>query len=159
MEIPAIETAQGVLSRVIAIRIKPGTDFLEGLYEICERHGIKNGLLLSCIGSLKDVQFCNPVEMPHRKAGYGYGDGMRLSGPIELDSATGVICHDDQGQRNLHIHVTLSDRSGKAYAGHLLEGATVLLNVDAVIGEIGGVEMLRRYDPEMEVPRLSPRQA
>lgn len=158
MEIPAIETAQGTLSQVIAVRMKPGTDFLEGLDEVCQRHNIRNGVILSCIGSLKEVQFCNPVELPEKKAGYGYGEALHLTGPIELTSATGVICHDDQGTRNLHIHVTLTDRHGNAHGGHLLEGAKVLLNVDAVIGEIGGVEMLRRYDPEMEVPRLSPQQ-
>lgn len=158
MEIPAIETAQGSLSRVIAIRMKPGTDFLKGLEDACQRHNIKNGLILSCIGSLKDVEFCNPVEQPEKKAGYGYGEALHLSGPIELASATGVICHDDQGTRNLHIHVTLTDRHGTAHGGHLLEGAKVLLNVDAVIGEIGGVEMLRKFDSELEVPRLSPQQ-
>ena len=96
MEIPAIETAQGTLSQVIAVRMKPGTDFLEGLDEVCQRHNIRNGVILSCIGSLKEVRFCNPVELPEKKAGYGYGEALHLTGPIELTSATGVICHDDQ---------------------------------------------------------------
>ena len=158
MSIPAIETAEGTLSRVVAIRMKPDTDLMRGLEEVCQRHQIQNGVILSCIGSLKDVQFCNPVELP-TKAGYGYGETLHLTGPIELTSATGVICHDEAGNRNLHVHVTLTDRHGNAHGGHLLEGAKVLLNVDAVIGEIGGVEMLRKFDPELEVPRLSPQQA
>ncbi len=158
MEIPAIESAQGTLPRVVALRMRPGTDLLLGLQETCEKYGIRNGLILSCIGSLDGVSICNPTEQPEKKAGYGYGEPLRLEGPIELTCATGVICHDDAGETNLHVHVTLSDRTGAAWGGHLLEGAKVLLNVDAVIAEIGGMEMLWKFDTELEVPRLSPRQ-
>jgi len=159
MDIPAIESAQGTVSRVVTLRMKPGTDLLLGLQETCEKYGIRNGVILSCIGSLDGVYFCNPIEQPEKKAGYGYGDPLHLSGPIEMTCAAGVVCHDEAGSTNLHVHITLTDREGHAYGGHLLEGAKVLLNVDAVIGEISGMEMLRALDPELEVPRLSPRQA
>ena len=152
-----METAAGRLGRVVAIRMAPGVDLLEGLQEACEQYGIKNGAILSAIGSLNGVVFCNPVEMPI-KAGYGYGEDQRLTGPIELTSATGVICHDDEGAVNLHVHVTLTDRHGGAHGGHLRPGSRVLLNLDAVIAEIDGVEMARKLDEELGVPRLSPRQ-
>ena len=66
-----MEMAQGNLKRVVAIRLKPGTDVLLGLEEACRRSGINNGVILSAIGSLNGVQFCNPVELPDKKAGYG----------------------------------------------------------------------------------------
>ena len=61
-----MEMAQGKLGRVIAVRLKPGTDVLLGLQEACERNGINNGVILSAIGSLQDPHFCNPVELPRR---------------------------------------------------------------------------------------------
>ena len=47
-----LEMAQGQLTRVIAVRLRPGTDVLAGLTEACSRAGISNGVILSAIGSL-----------------------------------------------------------------------------------------------------------
>ena len=153
-----MEMAQGKLGRVIAGRLKPGTDVLLGLQEACERNGINNGVILSAIGSLQDPHFCNPVELP-TKAGYGYGETLHLTGPIELTSASGIICHDDEGNTNLHVHMTVTDRHGNAHGGHLVEGTKVLLTVDVILAEIEGLVMGRKFDEELEVPLFAPRQA
>ena len=140
-----MEMAQGKLGRVVALRLRPGTDVLLGLEEACKRAGINNGVILSAIGSLDGVQFCNPVE--------------HLTGPIELTSASGIICHDDAGNTNLHVHISLSDRHGNAHGGHLVEGTKVLLTVDVILAEIEGLVMGRKFDQELEVPLFAPRQA
>ena len=98
------------------------------------------------------------VELP-TKAGYGYGEVLHLTGPIELTNASGIICHDDEGNTNLHVHMTLTDRHGNAHGGHLVEGTKVLLTVDVIIAEIEGVVMGRKFDEELEVPLFAPRQA
>ncbi|MFV0498013.1 MAG: PPC domain-containing DNA-binding protein [Candidatus Fimivivens sp.] len=154
-----IEMAQGQMGRIVALRLKPGTDFLLGLQEACKRSGINNGVILSAIGSLDGVKFYNPVELPEKKAGYGYGEKLQLTGPIELTNASGIICHDDVGETNLHVHITLSDRYGNAHGGHLVEGTVVLLTVDVVVAEIEGIVMGRKFDDELEVPLFAPRQA
>jgi len=153
-----MEMAQGKLGRVLAIRLKPGTDVLLGLTEACRKAGINNGVILSGIGSLKDPHFCDVVELP-TKAGFGYGETLHLTGPIELTSMSGIICHDDEGVTNLHVHINLTDRHGNAHGGHLVEGTTVLLTTDVVIAEIEGVIMGRKFDPELEVPLFAPKQA
>ena len=51
-----LEMAQGQLTRVIAVRLRPGTDVLAGLTEACSRAGISNGVILSAIGSLDGVE-------------------------------------------------------------------------------------------------------
>lgn len=153
-----MEMAQGRLGRVIALRLRPGTDVLLGLQEACNRSGIKNGVILSGLGSLNGVRYCNVVELPDKKAGYGYGEVLHLTGPIEMTGASGVICHDDIGEVNLHVHLSMSDRYGSAWGGHLMEGTKVLLTVDVVIGEIEGLVMGRKYDEELEVPLFAPRQ-
>ena len=154
-----MEMAQGKLGRVVALRLRPGTDVLLGLEEACKRAGINNGVILSAIGSLDGVRFCNPVELPEKKAGYGYGETLHLTGPIELTSASGIICHDDAGNTNLHVHISLSDRHGNAHGGHLVEGTKVLLTVDVILAEIEGLVMGRKFDQELEVPLFAPRQA
>jgi len=154
-----METAVGNIGKVVAVRLKPGTDLLLGLEEACKRNGIKNGVIISAIGSLNGVSFCNPVELPEKKAKYGYGEVTKISGPIELTGASGIICHDTEGQINLHIHINLSDRYGNAHGGHLVAGTPVLLTVDAIIGEIQGVIMERKFDEDLGVPLFAPRQA
>jgi predicted DNA-binding protein with PD1-like motif len=153
-----VEIAEGKIKKIYAIRLKPGTDLLRGLEEICKDKQLKNGLILSGIGSLDGVKFCNPVEIPEKKAGYGYGEILHLSGPIELTSATGLICHDSSGEINLHVHISLSDRYGNAHGGHLVEGTKVLLTADLVIGEIEGLTMGREFDKDLEVPIFAPKQ-
>ena len=152
-----MEMAEGRLGRVIALRLKPGTDVLLGLTEACKRAGINNGVILSAIGSLDGVSYCNPVELP-TKAGYGYGEVLHLTGPIELTSGAGIICHDDEGTINLHVHMDLCDRHGNAHGGHLVEGTKVLLTLDAVIAEVEGIDMRRKYNNELGVPLLAPQQ-
>ena len=153
-----MEMAQGKLGRVVALRLKPGTDVLLGLEEACKRSGINNGVILSAIGSLDSPHFCDVVEVP-TKAGYGYGEVLHLTGPIELTNASGIICHDDEGNTTLHVHMTLTDRHGNAHGGHLVEGTKVLLTVDVIIAEIEGLVMGRKFDEELEVPLFAPRQA
>ena len=153
-----MEMAQGKLGRVVALRLKPGTDVLLGLEGACKRSGINNGVILSAIGSLDSPHFCDVVEVP-TKAGYGYGEVLHLTGPIELTNASGIICHDDEGNTNLHVHMTLTDRHGNAHGGHLVEGTKVLLTTDVVIAEINGIVMGRKFDNELEVPLFAPRQA
>ncbi len=153
-----IEMASGNIKRVVAIRLQPGKDLLLGLEEACKLQGINNGVILSAIGSLDSPRFCNPVELPDKKAGYGYGEVLHLTGPIELTCAAGLICHDDEGVTNLHVHVTMTDRHGNAHGGHLVEGTKVLLTVDVVIAELEGLVMGRQFDPDLEVPIFAPRQ-
>lgn len=152
-----IEMAQGKLGRVIVVRLRPGADVLLSLEEACREHNITNGVILSAIGSLQSPQFCDVVEKPI-KAGYGYGETLHLTGPIELTSASGIICHDDEGTINLHVHMDLCDRHGNAHGGHLVEGTKVLLTLDAVIAEVEGIDMRRKYNNELGVPLLAPQQ-
>ena len=154
-----MEMAEGRLGRVVAVRLKPGTDVLLGLTEACRNYNIKNGVILSAIGSLDGVRYCDIVELPDKAAGCGYGEVLHLSGLIELTSATGIICHEaETGEINLHIQITLSDRYGNGYGGHLVEGTLVKMTVDVVMAEIEGIRMERQWNEELEVPLFAPKQ-
>ena len=153
-----ISAAEGRLGRVIVVRLAPGTDLLDGMQAACERYGIRNGVVISAIGSLARVRFCDVEALPDKKCGYGYGRVLALDETIELTGAGGVICSDEEGNINLHVHLSMSDKTGKAYGGHLVQGTTVLMTADIVLGEIEGVSMLREYDGDMDVYLLHPQQ-
>ncbi len=153
-----IKTAQGNIKRIVAARMSPGEDVLLGLEKICADYGIKDGIILTAIGSLDGAQFFNPVPLKDKKAGYGYGEPIILRGPIELVSMSGMICHNDEGETLLHIHYSLSDQHGTGHGGHVIEGNKVLMTVDVVIAEVDGVEMGRGYDEDLEVFIFAPKQ-
>ena len=153
-----LTAAEGRMGRVIVLRLKPGDDLLDGMQAACERYQIHNGVIISAIGSLNGVHYCNVEALPDKKCGYGYGQILYLDGPIELTGAGGVICTDNDGAINLHVHISMSDKYGNAHGGHLVQGTRVLMTADIVLGEIEGMSMIREYDPGMEVYLLSPRQ-
>ena len=152
-----MQTALGAgIRRVVAIRMAPGEDVLEGLKSACAEHGIGHGMILGGIGSLNGARFFDPIPLPEKKAGYGYGDAIELTGPIELISLSGMICEGEDGQTMFHIHAGLSGQDGSGYGGHLIEGNKVLLTVDVIVAELGGVRMGRRFDEDLDVFIFNP---
>ncbi len=151
-----MQSASGAIGRIVAFRLKPGEDILEGLAGACEKYGLNNGLILTGIGSLRSARFFNPVPLPDRKIGYGYGDPIELAGPIELVSTGGMICKGDKGETLFHVHCNFSDQNGGGWGGHLIEGNKVLITADFVIGEVEGLAMGRRYDPDVELMIFNP---
>ena len=151
------EIAEGKIKRVIAFRLEPGEDVLNGLESVCKDKGIKDGIILSALGSLDGASFYNPTLLPNNKI--GYGKPIKLDGYIELVNASGMICHSDEGELLLHVHVTLTDGDGIAHGGHLTSGNKVLLTTDMVIAEFEGLSMGRRFDKELEVFLFDPKQA
>lgn len=153
-----ITTALGNIKRVVAARMSPGEDLLLGLEKICKDNNIKDGFILTGIGSLANATFFDPVELPDKKAGYGYSEPINLEGPIELVGLAGMICHNDKGEILTHFHYSISDKDGKGYGGHIIEGNKVLLTLDVLIGEVDGIEMGRAYDNDLEVFLFAPKQ-
>lgn len=151
-----MQIAKGSIGNVIVFRLPPGEDILSGLKRACELSDIHNGVILSGIGSLNGARFYDPVSLPQKKAGYGYGEAIILAGPIELINLSGMLCQGEKGETLFHIHCGLSDEHGAAYGGHLIEGNTVLLTVEITIAELTGIHMGRKYDPDLEVYVLNP---
>lgn len=149
-------TAIGQVTRVMAVRLNPGMDVLRGLTDACLEHGINNGVIVSGIGGVTKAVICDPTYFPDRKQPYNYGEPIVLEELLSISGLSGIICHDDDGTVNLHVHIGLSNEQGVAYAGHLKEGTITMLTVDAVIAEIGGLQMSRKFDPELEVPLFCP---
>jgi len=149
-------TALGAFKRVMAVRLMPGSDVLLGLEEACKENGINNGVIVSGIGGVTTAVFCDPTVFPERKQPYNYGAPIVLNEALSISGISGIICHDDTGEINLHVHIAFSDEHGTPYAGHLKEGTRTMLTVDVVIAELAGLTMSRKYDEELEVPLFCP---
>ena len=159
---PEIRTkyAFGELSRVIPLRLLPGTDLMDGLKKVCEENGIRHGTILSAIGTLRKLTIQIFVPNEKTKLGAGYDPPQTIPGPAEIMGIQGVIFETETGEVALHLHGIFCDKEGKTIGGHIVPGGNpILATLDAVIGEVSGVRMMRRYDEETDLNLFSPEPA
>ena len=153
------KAAQGRIGRVIAARLLPGTDLIEGIEKVCEKYGVKYGLIGCSIGSLRKAAFMYLVPMPETKVGAGYTPPFELPGPIEFLGGMGVICESEKGEKMIHFHGVVSDRLDRVYGGHFVKGKNpILVTMDLMIIEVEGIKMLRKYDEETDLINFAPEQ-
>lgn len=147
--------ACGKAGKVVAVRLLPETDLIEGIEEACKNNDIKHAYV-SCFGSFNACGYMYLVPKPEAKVGAGYGDVIKKDGPIEFLNGTGVVCQND-GKYDTHFHATMCDKEGTVFGGHIVKGTTpALTTVDLVIFEVLDVQMLRQYDEETDLTQFVP---
>jgi predicted DNA-binding protein with PD1-like motif len=123
---------------VIISRFMPDEDLFESLKKIAKDHGIQRGVILSAIGSVKNVVFVNVrshAGLPVKKE-----DMMEAEqpGPFELLSLEGnFFPSQEDGEPVIHLHAILGTSSGPVIGGHLLK-ATVFATVEIILGSVAG---------------------
>ena len=128
--------------RMIAVRLGPDEDLLKGILNACKEYGIRDAVVLSCIGSLKHVNVYNfvPLGVSGEEIAYGYAPEAQawgdLQGVMELCSAKGVLHVDETGEPSGDLFVTFSNAAGTVLGGRLGEGTLVKLTSEIVIGEL-----------------------
>jgi hypothetical protein len=118
-------------------KVAHGGDLLEELNALCQKEDIRLGR----VGALGAVQ----------KARLGFYDQQTreyqffvLDEPLEITSLVGNVSLRD-GKPFVHAHVTLADRAGHAYGGHLAPG-TVVFACEFIIEAFDGPPLEREYD-------------
>jgi len=149
--------AQGEIGKVVAARLLPGTDIIEGIEKICEDYGIRYAFVGCSIGSLQKATFMYLVPKPEVKVKAGYSTPFELPGPIEFLGGLGVVCEGVNREKLTHFHGTVSDKLDHVYGGHFVKGQNpVLVTMDLIIVEVKGVKLLRKYDEETELVNFAP---
>ncbi len=157
---PGALHASGQFKKVVPVRLRPGTDVMDGLKRVCEEHGIKQGAILMGIGSLRQLSYQVLTPKPDTKLGAAYTEPVVVQGPVEILSLQGVIFQSEEGETLLHVHGTFSDQHGRVYAGHVVTGANAILaTLDAMIAEVANVKLIRRMEPEVELGLFTPEPA
>lgn len=151
--------ASGRMGRVVPLRLRRGTDLMNGLRQVCEQNGIKQGAILGGIGSLQKMTYQVLAPKPETTLGAGYTDPQVVQGPVEIVSLQGVVFQSEDGETLLHVHGTFSDRHGTVYAGHVVAGENpVLATLDGIVAEIADVKLVRRMDAEVGLGLFTPEQ-
>ena len=148
------ESVQVSSTRTVVGRLFPGTDLVEGIKAICDKHGIRNGTIVSCIGSLNFARFVWAIPNPFHKMGFKYGEPKVIAGPLELIAGQGTIGTKAAAPDELfiHLHAVLTEDSGATWSGHIMEsGNPVCVTAEIVILAFDGVKLVRGLDEETDV--------
>jgi predicted DNA-binding protein with PD1-like motif len=104
-----------------AFRLLPGQDLKSSLDSFIKANNIQAGWIATCVGSLTDyhIRFANQEK------------GKMGSGHFEIVSLVGTVSVNGS-----HIHLSISDSTGKTIGGHLLEGCRIYTTAEILIGEM-----------------------
>ncbi|MFN8152851.1 MAG: PPC domain-containing DNA-binding protein [Bacteroidia bacterium] len=122
------------------IRLKPGDDLKKSIDEIAKDYQIAAGVIITCVGSLMKatIRFAGEPET------------TEINGPLEIVSLTGTLATTGS-----HIHISLSDKTGKTIGGHLKEGNAVYTTAELCIGVLPALQFTREKDETTGYPELT----
>lgn len=103
-----------------AFRLKPGQDLKKEIEAFVQKENIRAGWINTCVGSLvkTNIRFANQPS------------GSVSEGHFEIVSLTGTVSTNGS-----HIHISVSDSTGKTVGGHLLDNNIIYTTAEIVIGE------------------------
>ena len=135
--VPDAYAITGNFDRIVILRFKYKTDLLEGMRKMVEQEHIKNGVILSAVGSVRGYHIHQVVNrtMPPQLT---YEENPTL--PADLVSMNGYVING-----KIHAHMTLATPD-KVIAGHLELGTPVFTFVIVTIGVMNDADLSRVDD-------------
>jgi uncharacterized protein len=114
-----------------AFRLKPNQDLKKSIDSIVLLHNIKAGWISTCVGSLVtyNIRFAN---QPTGTIGNGHFEIVSLVGTLSTNGS--------------HIHISVSDSTGKTIGGHLQEGCNIYTTAEIVIQATDKYSFERKED-------------
>jgi predicted DNA-binding protein with PD1-like motif len=133
---PEVHTISGGFERIVVVRLRRGTDLLDGLKKAVEREGIRNAAILSGVGSLTSyhVHAVGNTTYPVKNVFY------KAEGPQDLLNVNGYVIDG-----RIHAHIMFSD-DRKGLGGHLEPGTTVYTFAVITLGVLPDGTSLARFD-------------
>ncbi|GAB4335907.1 MAG: hypothetical protein Kow0099_08600 [Candidatus Abyssubacteria bacterium] len=133
---------------VIVVALGPDELLLESILEAIKSHDIRNGVVVSGIGTLKTcrMHYIKHTEFPPEDAIF------TLNQPLELLSISGVIADGEP-----HLHGVVSHADHEACGGHIEPGCQVAYLAEIVIHKFNELPMQRRRDPRRKIKLLGPK--
>ncbi len=124
-------------------KLEYGVDLLEEITQICINKDICLGRI-EALGAVKKARLGYYNQHNHK---YNFYD---LNQTLEITNLIGNISIKD-GVPIVHAHMTLSDKEGRAYGGHLAPG-TIVFACEVVIQALDGPQFERGLDQKTGLP-------
>lgn len=122
---------------LITIGLGPGEMLLESIQEAIRKHHIRNGVVISGIGTFRKcrMHYITRTDMPPEDAIY------ELCRPVELNSISGIIANGEP-----HLHISVSSGEHEAYGGHLEPGSEIAYLAEITILKCNDHKLVRKKD-------------
>ncbi len=117
--------------KIHAIRLLPNQDVRQQIEAFVNKEKITAGYIITCVGSLiqANLRFANQPN------------GTQLNGHFEIVSLTGTL-----STNGCHLHMSISDSTGKTIGGHVLANNLVYTTAEIVIGQSNDMIFKREKD-------------
>mgnify|MGYP002646554054 CR=1 FL=1 len=122
------------IGRIILLYLGKGEKILESIQEEIDRQKIRNGIMLSAIGSARKVVYHRITAIQDTNS----DEFLTVSGPIEIGAIQGLIIDGIP-----HLHITFSDLN-KTITGHLEPGCEVQYLAEIAFAELEEAHVVRR---------------
>ena len=122
---------------VLTGRLSHGADLLEEITDICRRENIQLGWF-EALGAVKRARLAFYNQETHD---YEF---FMLDQPLEITKLVGNVSLKD-GNPFVHAHMTLADKAGNVYGGHLASG-TVVFACEFILEIFDGPVLRRELD-------------
>jgi predicted DNA-binding protein with PD1-like motif len=144
-----VTISSAAASELITVGIEPGEMLLETIKDAIAERDIRNGVVISGIGTLKTctMHYVTHTEFPPTDEFY------TIEKPMELLSVSGIIADSEP-----HLHIVVSVKDKEVYCGHLEPGSEVLYLAEIAIQKCNDLAMTRVADTERGVKLLRPAQ-
>jgi predicted DNA-binding protein with PD1-like motif len=119
--------------KTYAFRLRRAQDLRKEIDNFVKDKNIQAGVILTCVGNLEKVI----IRMADENV------VKTFVGTFEIVSLVGTV---ECG--NSHIHISISDKNGHVFGGHLKMGSRVGVTSEIVIGELEGTIFKREIDNE-----------
>lgn len=133
------EFAKADKIKIYALRLKPNQDLRAELERFVKENKIGAGFIITAVGSLKETKI-RLADQP---------DSAAFEGKYEIVSLVGTLSAD-----GVHLHISLSDKTGKTIGGHLTEGCKIYTTAEIVIGTTDEINFTREIDAETTYKEL-----
>jgi len=119
------------MNKTHAFRLKPGNDLRKEIESFVTANNIKSGWITCGVGSLTDynIRFAN---QPDSSIGSGHFEVVSLIGTVSVHGS--------------HIHIIISDSTGKTIGGHLLHSNFIYTTAEIIIQELEDFVFTREKD-------------
>lgn len=114
-----------------AFRLTRGKDVKQEIIAYCKKKNIEAGVIISAVGCIQHLH----IRLAEAK------DYIDKDECYEIVSITGTVSKDD-----VHIHISVSDNTGKTIGGHLKDGTIVDTTCEVVIYELEDYIFTRELD-------------
>ena len=124
-------------------KLSHGKDLLEEITGVCRANKIKLGRI-EALGAVQKacIGFYNQESREYKY--------FTINRPLEITNLIGNVSLKDVNPI-VHAHITLADKNGKAYGGHLAPGA-IIFACELIIEAFDGPSFERGLDKETGLP-------